>query len=193
MPDLFRNDPVPSDALSNPTSTFNLTAWRARHPQSSIDAIIATTLAAIHTGSDLPPPLSPTPHVGGVGYCFGGKYIARFLASAPPGNHALSAGFTAHPSAVLASEWSAVAAPISIAFGELDASNTAENRTAIEQIFGERNATFQTALYAAAEHGFAVRTDRSDRKKAFAQEAAYLQAVRWLDAWVRDGDEEVDL
>ncbi len=44
----------------------------------------------------------------------------------------------------------------------------------------------KTNLYANAEHGFAVRTNLTDKKKAFAQESAYFQAVRWFDAWIKD-------
>lgn len=112
----------------------------------------------------------------------GGRYTARFLAE----GKGLDAGFTAHPSGTLVEEWEAVARPISIAFGELDTSNTADNRTTIESIFMSGNKTFQTSLYADAEHGFAIRTNLTDKKKAFAQESAYFQAVRWLDAWAKE-------
>lgn len=98
----------------------------------------------------------------------------------------VDAGFTAHPSGTLPAEWNATAGPISIAFGDLDQSNTAENRTNIESIFQDGNKTYQTVLYANAEHGFAVRTNLSIKTKAFAQESAYFQAVRWFDAWVKD-------
>lgn len=160
-----------------------MTAWRARHPQSQVEAIITSALNTTrqHFGAA---------KVGGVGYCFGGKYIARFLSvsSAEKEEDGLNAGFTAHPSGTLPSEWEAISPtrPISIAFGEFDASNTAANRTEIEDIFSRGNKTFQTTLYAHAEHGFAVRTNLSDPKLAFAQESAYLQAVRWLDAWLGD-------
>lgn len=177
MPDLFRGDPVPADALSNLNSGFNMTAWRARHPQAEVEAIITSAISSTrsHFGAT---------KIGGVGYCFGGKYLARFLAE----GKGLDAGFTAHPSDTTADEWDAVSGPISIAFGELDGSNTPENRTNIESIFSEGNKTFQTSLYARAEHGFAVRTNLTDKRKAFAQESAYLQAVRWFDQWIKDAD-----
>jgi dienelactone hydrolase len=100
-------------------------------------------------------------------------------------NSPISAGFTAHPSGVLLSEWQTVTKPISIAFGDLDASNTPANRTSITTIFEQKNATFQTAVFSNAEHGFAVRTDLTIPQKAFAQEGAYWQALRWLDAWAK--------
>lgn len=190
--DLFKGDPVPADALSDPNSMFNMTAWRERHPQAAVEAIIESAINTIRTDYN-------ATRVGSVGYCFGksmlrhlqraltesvqgGKYVARFLAE----GKGLDAGFTAHPSAVLAEEWGGIVKPISIAFGELDESNTADNRTTIETIFIANNKTYQTSLYADAEHGFAVRTNLTDKKKAFAQESAYFQAVRWLDAWAKE-------
>lgn len=47
MPDLFRGDPVPADALSGGSSDFNMTAWRARHPQSQIEEVIDSALETI--------------------------------------------------------------------------------------------------------------------------------------------------
>ena len=41
-------------------------------------------------------------------------------------------------------------------------------------------------LYGGCEHGFAVRTDLKDRRKKFAKESAYYQAVRWFDEWVKE-------
>ena len=37
------------------------------------------------------------------------------------------------------------------------------------------------SLYAGVEHGFAVRGDLSDRKAAYAKEAAFIQALQWFD------------
>ena len=48
--------------------------------------------------------------LGGVGYCFGGKYICRWL---KPGG--LDAGFTAHPSFVAVEELKGIQGPLSIA------------------------------------------------------------------------------
>jgi dienelactone hydrolase len=51
-------------------------------------------------------------HIGGVGYCFGGKYVCRFLAG---GGSGLDAGFIAHPSFVTTEEVQNIAGPLSIA------------------------------------------------------------------------------
>ncbi|GIZ43736.1 hypothetical protein CKM354_000695300 [Cercospora kikuchii] len=186
IPDLFRGDPVPANALSNPNSNFNISEWQTRHPASEIESIITSTFQTTVSEYGI-----PTSKIGAVGYCFGGKYVAKYLSSnSTRGNLTFAAGFTAHPSNTLPSEWEAIENPISIAFGELDASSTPENRTNIEGIFIEGNKTFQTNLYADAEHGFAVRTNLTDPKKRFAQESAYLQAVRWFDQWVKEDEDD---
>lgn len=125
--------------------------------------------------------VSQEPHSLNKIHSFGGKYVTRFLTS----GRGLDAGFTAHPSGVVATEWEGIASPISIAFGELDGSSTPVQRAAAEGIFQAQNKTFQTSLYSNAEHGFAVRTNLTDPEKKFAQEGAYWQAVRWFDAWVK--------
>jgi len=174
-PDLFDGEPVPENALSNPS--YNITAWRERHPQSRVDAIIDASIAALK-GKDY-----KVKKIASVGYCFGGKYVARYLA--PGKNSVLDAGFTAHPSGVTEAEWAAIRKPISIAYGELDGSSTPAQRAAAEAALISQNTTFQTSLYSNAEHGFAVRTNLTDPQKRFAQESAYVQAVRFFDFWVK--------
>ncbi len=115
------------------TPGFNMTEWRTRHPPEAIDAIVTSTIAAIKGDFGVK-------KLGAVGYwydylsrvphrrirslkarelielrlkSFGGKYVARFLAE----GKGLDAGFTAHPSGVVAEEWQGIAAPLSIAFG----------------------------------------------------------------------------
>jgi len=48
--------------------------------------------------------------LGGVGYCFGGKYVARWMKEG-----SIDAGYTAHPSFMDADELSAIKGPLSIA------------------------------------------------------------------------------
>jgi dienelactone hydrolase len=85
--------------------SFNMTAWRARHPPEAVDAIISSTLQSVAStyGSE---------YIGAVGYCFGGKYVARWLAE----GKGVDAGFTAHPSGLTEEELQAIVNPISIAY-----------------------------------------------------------------------------
>lgn len=191
MPDLFRGDPVPSSAISDPSSAFNTAAWFLRHPQAEVEAIITSAIGTLkghfksqRIGAAVRNSRSCTISFKSdysQGYCFGGRYVARFL----NGTRGVDVGFTAHPSATLSSEWGAVARPISVAFGGLDNLNPPADRSNIESIFLRDNKTFQTVLFSKVEHGFAVRTNTTDRQKAFAQEGAYLQAVRWFDYWLK--------
>jgi dienelactone hydrolase len=100
-PDYFEGDPAPAD-LASPAGR-NMTAWRDKHPVSKIDSIIAATIK--HMREDL-----GVKRIGTVGYCFGGKYVARFLAK----GKGVDAGFMAHPSAMEKDEIEAVSTPLSI-------------------------------------------------------------------------------
>jgi len=175
VPDLFRGDPVPENALSDPDSDFDFPAWQERHPSSEVNAIIDSTIETMRGDFGVT-------KLGAVGYCFGGPYVAQLLAN----GSFVSAGFTAHPSGVELEQWQNVSKPISVAYGALDEVVPQEDRHEAENAFINGNKTFEISLYAEVEHGFAVRTDLSNKMKAFAQESAYFQAVRWLDAWVKD-------
>ena len=118
--------------------------------------------------------------IGAVGYCFGGKYVPRFLAE----GKGIDVGFIAHPSGLESSEIEGIAGPISIAAGELDQAFNVTLRRAAEDILTKKNATYQTTLYSGAPHGFAVRVDLSVARQKFAKEGAYLQAVKWFESWL---------
>lgn len=103
MPDLFAGDAV-SDAEQE--AGLNLTDWRALHPMSEIDRIINTTIAYMRSELNVE-------KIGGVGYCFGGKYVPRFLTA----SGGIDAGFIAHPSSLTEGEISSVKGPLSMAAG----------------------------------------------------------------------------
>lgn len=168
-----------------------MTEWRTRHTVAMADAIVESTIKTMRAELGVN-------KIGAVGYCFGGKYVARFLAA----GKGLDAGFTAHPSRVEITEWDAISNPLSIAYGgecrilpnrnmgklialELDPSNNASARSSTEATLIKGGKTYQTNLYAGAAHGFAVRTNLTDPRQRFAQESAYVQAVRWFDAWIK--------
>jgi dienelactone hydrolase len=81
-----------------------MSTWITKHPTSEIDAILETTIK--HMRDDL-----GVKKIGAVGYCFGGKYVARFLAK----GKGVDAGFVAHPSRMDKSELEAIAGPFTIA------------------------------------------------------------------------------
>ena len=79
---------------------------RTRHTTAMVDAIINSTLSYMRT--DL-----GTTRIGAVGYCFGGKYVPRWMAS----GKGIDVGFIAHPSSLEQAEIAGIAGPISIAAG----------------------------------------------------------------------------
>lgn len=104
VPDLFAGDPV---SVEEQEAGLNLTEWRALHPQSAIEAVINSTIQYARNELGIE-------KLGGVGYCFGGKYVGRWLKGDESG---LDVGFVAHPSNLLETEIQAVAGPLSIAAG----------------------------------------------------------------------------
>ncbi|KAF2134177.1 alpha/beta-hydrolase [Dothidotthia symphoricarpi CBS 119687] len=170
MPDLFRGDAI---SVEEQEKGLNLTEWLALHPTSDIDSIISTTLDYMRDELNVE-------KIGGVGYCFGGKYVPRFLTQ----TGGLDAGFIAHPSMLTEPEIQNVRGALSMAAGALDAAFNSTARFRAETILQTNNVTFQSSLYAAAPHGFAVRVNQSIPQQAYAKQASFVQAVTWFDAWL---------
>jgi dienelactone hydrolase len=99
MPDYFKGEPIPVNQTG-----FDRAGWSARHPAAEVNAITEATIKYLR--NDL-----KVKKIGAVGYCFGGKYAARFSAK----NQGLDAAFVAHPSNTQPEEWQAIEVPFSIA------------------------------------------------------------------------------
>lgn len=99
MPDLFNGDTVP---LNRPEG-FNIMDWVKNHLPVQTEPIIDAVLKEMRENLGCK-------RIGGVGYCFGGKYVCRYL---KPGK--LDAGFTAHPTMVEGDELRGIEGPLSIA------------------------------------------------------------------------------
>ncbi|RAH49638.1 alpha/beta-hydrolase [Aspergillus brunneoviolaceus CBS 621.78] len=169
MPDLFTGDSVP---LNRPEG-FQIMEWAKGHQPAHTDPIIQTALN--HIRSTL-----GCERVGGVGYCFGGKYVARFLKV----DGGLDVGFTAHPTMMTAEELAAVEGPFCVAAAQHDPIFSAEKRRESEEILGKKDQPWQISVYSDVEHGFAVRGDPAARRVRFAKEQAFQQAVAWFGEYL---------
>ena len=92
-------------------SDFDFPSWKATNMprENDVDPIFKETIKYLRGELGVK-------RLGGVGYCFGGKYVCRWL---KPGG--LDAGYTAHPSFVEVDELKGVQGPLSIAAaGEFD-------------------------------------------------------------------------
>ncbi|KAH9860728.1 hypothetical protein J1614_012060 [Plenodomus biglobosus] len=171
MPDLYNGDVFdPASLTTDPT----LTAWRAAHPPESVDPIINTTLSYMRRELGVE-------RIGGVGYCFGGKYVPRWLREDAG---VIDVGFIAHPSFLTEEEIAGVAGGLSIAAGSPDPlfNSTAKGRA--ETILETGNIIFESTLYAQAPHGFAVMGNVSAPTEVYAKQASFMQAVTWFNEWL---------
>lgn len=170
MPDLFAGDAISTDYQEK---GLNLTDWRARHPGSEIDRITNVTIQYMRETFGVK-------KIGGLGYCFGGKYVPHWLTA----EGGMDAGFIAHPSSLTEEEIGKVRGPISVAAGTLDTGFNATAKFRLEAIFNQNNVTYQSNVYSGAPHGFAVRVNASVPQQAYAKQASFVQAVTWFDAWL---------
>ncbi|KAL1964139.1 hypothetical protein VTN77DRAFT_7227 [Rasamsonia byssochlamydoides] len=175
MPDLFNGDAVPLNYED--VSSFDVFKWLQRHTIAEVDPIVEAVIKELRGGGPLP----GSKHIGAVGYCFGGKYVCRFLKEG-----FIDAGFIAHPSSVEPDELGGIEGPLSIAAAEKDFIFPASKRHESEAILAQKDTIpYQITLFSGTEHGFAVRCDLSASEQRFAKEQAFLQAVRWFDEFIK--------
>jgi len=175
IPDLFNGDPVPQKLPDG----FDIMSWLTKgsdgnnpHTFQHVDPIVQKSIEFLQSKG--------YKKIGAVGYCFGAKYVARFLAE----GKGIDVGFVAHPSFVEEDELRGMKGPLSIAAAETDEIFPAEKRHLSEKILTEKKHTYQINLYSGVTHGFAVRCDLSVPIQKFAKEQAFFQAVAWFDKWL---------
>jgi len=98
---------MPDDAIEK---GCDFAPWLGRHGPDVTDPIISTTIKALREEYRVK-------KIGAVGYCYGGRYVIRFLSK----DKGLDAGFAAHASLVQANEFEEVDRPLSLAIaGKFD-------------------------------------------------------------------------
>lgn len=172
LPDLFGGDTVP---LNRPEG-FQIQEWLKNHLPQHVEPIINAVLAEMRE-------VYGCRRVGGVGYCFGGRYVARYLR---PGAGKLDVGFTAHPTMMSPEELAGVRGPFSIAAAVKDFVFTTDKRHESEEILAKLDIPYQINLFSHVDHGFSVRCDLSIKEQKIAKEGAFFQAVQWFDAYLKD-------
>lgn len=99
MPDMFNGDSVP---LNRPEG-FKIMDWAKNHSPVQTEPIINTILGEMRGNLGCE-------RIAGVGYCFGGKYVCRYLKAG-----LLDVGFIAHPTMLENEELEAIEGPLSVA------------------------------------------------------------------------------
>jgi dienelactone hydrolase len=178
MPDLYEGDAV---SLDRPED-FDIMAWGQKggpeskgHGPGQVDPIIDTVIEEMRSNLGVE-------RIGSVGYCFGAKYVARFLAK----GKGVDVGAMAHPSFVDADEIRAIERPLTIAAAEIDHVFSEDKRHETERILKEGKKIYQITLYSGVEHGFAVRSEMSKKEVKYAKEATFLLQVQWFREWLKE-------
>ncbi|KAI1494914.1 dienelactone hydrolase [Biscogniauxia mediterranea] len=172
--DVFNGDPL---SLNRPAN-FDFMSWLTKgstgdnpHTPEAVDPIVLAGIKYLKEEKGVE-------KLGGVGYCFGAKYVARHYKSG------INVGYVAHPSFVEEDELRGFQAPLSISAAETDAIFPAELRHKSEVILKEGGHPYQINLFSGVVHGFSVRCDPSKKHERFAKEQAFIQAVTWFDTWL---------
>ncbi|RMJ27717.1 Dienelactone hydrolase family protein [Aspergillus sp. HF37] len=170
VPDLFQGDPIKLGDME--AGKADLPAWIGNHQPANVDPVVESTVKYLR--QDL-----GVKKIGGVGYCFGGKYVCRFLKDGK-----LDAGYTAHPSFVTHEELGAITGPLSIAAAEVDQIFTTQLRHESEGTLIKTGQPWQINLFSGVSHSFAVRADLSNKHNKFTKEQAFFQAVVWFNQYL---------
>ncbi|KAF3389682.1 hypothetical protein DPV78_011665 [Talaromyces pinophilus] len=173
MPDLFNGDAIAADAWAK--GSVDLKPWLEKHTVDTVDPVIERTIKYLQEEKQIK-------KIGAVGYCFGGKYVVRFLAEGH--DSAVKAGYIAHPSFVTEDELAAIQKPLAISASEIDGIFTRDLRHKSEDILSNTGQPYQINLFSGVSHGFAVKGELSTRHEDWSKEQAFAQAVAWLKEYL---------
>jgi dienelactone hydrolase len=157
------------------TSPNDFEAWKKRHEPSVTDPILARVMNYIHDkyGKDA--------KIGGVGYCFGGRYIIRLM-----GSGLIDVGVVNHPSFFTMEEVSLLTKGKRLAMyaAEMDDILPPGKRRETEDVLTKVGTTWMSTVCSGTEHGFSVRGDLTQKEVRLAKECAFKGAVLWFKDWL---------
>jgi len=149
--------------------------WKKRHEPPITDPILGRVVEYIHGtyGNDA--------SIGGVGYCFGGRYVIRLMVSGT-----IDVGVVNHPSFFTMEEVQKLSAGkrLAIYAAEKDDVLPPEKRRQTEDLLTTGGVSWMSTVFGGTEHGFSVRGDLTVKEVQFAKEQAFRGAVSWFDEWL---------
>lgn len=164
--------PYPLSAESKPEH-FDI--WKRSFEPPITDPIIARIIQYIHEtyGKDV--------KIGGVGYCFRGRYVMRLM-----GSGVIDVGVVNHPSFFTMEEIDKLGKGkrLAIFAAETDDILPKEKRRTTEDVLTRNGATWMSTVFSGTEHGFAVRGDVDVKEVRIAKEKAFKGAVEWFQDWL---------
>ncbi|WEJ96738.1 hypothetical protein PSN45_004281 [Yamadazyma tenuis] len=164
IPDILNNDIFVEGG--------DIHAWFPSHTPNTTGPIVEGFLKGLRQQQN------PT-FLGGIGYCFGAKYVIPYLTK----DGLLDAGAVAHPSFLTLEEIEGIEKPILISTSVIDQSFTVELRRATEDILTKKEGLkWQLGIYSGCSHGYAVRGDVSIPSVKYAKEATLLDQLKFFDS-----------
>jgi dienelactone hydrolase len=149
--------------------------WKRTTGPPVTDPILERVVKYIHRtyGNDV--------KIGGVGYCFGGRYVIRLM-----GSGVIHVGAVNHPSFFTLEEIEklGVGKKLAMYAAETDDILTPEKRRATEDVLTKRGVTWMSTVFSGTEHGFSVRGDLNIKEIRLAKEKAFKGAVEWFKNWL---------
>lgn len=161
IPDILKGEPV--------DGSIPLPEWLKKHPSEVTQPIVSAFL------DQLTKEYNPK-FVGGIGYCYGAKYVIQELSK----SGRFTAGAVAHPSFVDIEEVRVITNPILISAAETDGIFPPELRHETEKVLAEIGARYQLDLFSGVEHGFAVKGDVKDPLVKYAREKVLSDQLVWF-------------
>jgi len=175
MPDLFFGDPIPENAMGDPS--FDRAGWMARHGFETVTPIVDSVVAALKEKG--------ITRIGTNGYCFG----------APPAFDLAYANVAhvtvvTHPSRIstenLERYLKESKAPLLINSCEVDPQFGPDAQKKADEIFGEGKFApgYERTYWDGCTHGFAVRGDMSNPKIKAGKEGAFEATVKFYKKYL---------
>jgi dienelactone hydrolase len=120
-------------------------------------------------------------NIGGVGYCFGGRYIIRLM-----GSGVIDVGVVNHPSFFTMEEVGKLGMGKELALYAAERDNIlpAEKRREMEDLLTRNGVTWMSTVFSGTEHGFSVRGDLNVKEVRLAKEKAFKGAIQWFNDWL---------
>jgi len=170
VPDLFKGDAVPKDALS--TGTFDFPAWLTKHDP------------AEHSGKRARQVIEGLKKqgitvYGGTGYCYGARLVIDLAF-----DNIIHTAVVAHPSLLKPEDLDTYVekskAPLLINSCDDDNAFPKSFAETADEKFASFSPGYRRTYYEGASHGFAVRGDVSKPTVKAAKEGAFKECVEWL-------------
>jgi len=176
MPDYFKGDPIPEDALTNPDRKFDREGWMKKHSADTAWPAVREVMASLKE-------IGIT-DFGAVGFCFGAPFVMTLSHE-----NAIKAGAFSHPSRLrVPDDFNALLeksnVPVLFNTCEVDGAFPAESQTKADELLGDGKYKpgYQRTYWKGCSHGFAVRGDMSNPDVKAGKEGAFRATAEFFMA-----------